>query len=270
MMPPAPHAITSRDLSGPALAGATTAFLRDVLLLVRDVFPVDVLKQARAAMREYETRPAADAQPARRRVGHNRFLMSVPMHSALGDPAIFADAGLLSVLGTLLSDDLVLESYTAVYALPGADSQGIHRDHDTLFEGGVLDAMLPPFAVQVAIPLSDLDTRSGTTAVWMGSHRSPLGHERLAELRAAPDFSGATLPAPRADDCTLMDYRVIHAGTPNRSDAPRTILYLVYSRPWFRDVNNFNGHPRLIIGRPQVERLDAPARSLLRYADIRE
>jgi hypothetical protein len=36
----------------------------------------------------------------------------------------------------------------------------------------------------------------------------------------------------------MMDYRVVHCGTANRSARSRPILYAVYARPWFNDLNN--------------------------------
>ena len=73
--------------------------------------------------------------------------------------------------------------------------------------------------------------------------------QALTMAVAAPDLARG--------DCLLMDYRLLHQGTANRSSKARPILFLGYTRPWFHDRENFKRQPRLIIG-PQA-RAQIPA-----------
>jgi len=133
-----------------------------------------------------------------------------------------------------------------VTALPGAEDQPIHLDHPPLFEAAPhLTNSIPPYAVTMVVPLVDIDEQTGTTAIWEGSHKksddqnSEDRFRLLSRLMQEPDYSMAARPLPRQGDVYLMDYRVIHGGLANRSQIDRPILYVVYSRPWFRDGFNF-------------------------------
>ncbi len=91
---------------------------------------------------------------------------------------------------------------------------------------------LPIYAVNVAVPLLDVDLEMGPTAVWLGSHRWPSYME--------PKLEDATTFSLQRGDCLLLDYRTMHAGMPNGSKRIRPILYTPYTRTWFFDeVNHF-------------------------------
>jgi ectoine hydroxylase-related dioxygenase (phytanoyl-CoA dioxygenase family) len=89
------------------------------------------------------------------------------------------------------------------------------------------------------VPLIDLDRDTvGTTAVWPGTHRTTQRHDSCT-------YETAVFPGPRAGSVYLMDYRLLHAGTANRSEGPRPILYLIYARPWFTDAENYSRQAKL-------------------------
>ena len=77
----------------------------------------------------------------------------------------------------------------------------------------------------------DLNERNGTTRVWPGSHRVWTDEK-------AKQLPSRDIIAP-IGSCILMDYRLLHGGTANRSERLRPILYLIYHRPWFKDYVNF-------------------------------
>jgi hypothetical protein len=52
-----------------------------------------------------------------------------------------------------------------------------------------------------------------------------------------------------------MDYRLVHAGTQNRSPNPRPVLYNVYARPWYRDWKNYRKQPPLVISHDELARV---------------
>ena len=74
------------------------------------------------------------------------------------------------------------------------------------------------------------------------------------------------MPLPKLGDVYLMDFRLIHAGTANQSDQARPILYLVYSRPWFREDLNFDEQPPIRISRKQYQRVPSEYRHLFASA----
>lgn len=57
----------------------------------------------------------------------------------------------------------------------------------------------------------------------------------MANAVAAP----GTAPELPKGSIALFDYRVLHRGLPNEASEPRPVMYVTYSRPWYRDVDNF-------------------------------
>jgi hypothetical protein len=110
------------------------------------------------------------------------------------------------------------------------------------------------------IPLLDLNLLTGSTEVW------PRG-----PTMATPDLwierlDGSTTLPLALGDAALMDYRVCHGGTPNLGNEPRPILYIVYSRPWFRDAENFSEIPPLRVSPTHLANMPAQYRSLFASA----
>jgi len=213
---------------------SASAFLRHGTLLLRNVVAADKVSAAREA---FFARCASyldgTPHPESLVVGDRRYMITLDLQPPFTDPAVFAPAPVLTLLRELLSPDCVLASFGAVLALPGAQAQHVHRDYSGgLFPGTPLEAMLPPYAVTVVVPLIDVNEVTGSTVVWPGSHR---------QREVATDFgpSGARWGRMSVGDVLLMDYRLVHAGAANRSNVPRPILYFVYARPWFRDNANF-------------------------------
>lgn len=197
-------------------------------------------------------------------VGHERYMFTLRLQPPFMDPAVYAAPRVIPVVRELLGDDCVIQSIGAVCAYPGAEMQHVHRDHPSLFrEAGGLNAFLPPFALHVVVPLVDLSEQTGTTALWEGSHRIKNSAERDRWTSAEmANLEGAEMPWPQMGDCYLMDFRLRHAGTPNISDIPRPILYLVYSRRWFQDRKNFDIQSPLLITRDEYERIPEEHKNL--------
>lgn len=229
-----------RDLK-PAAATAAT-FLAQGAMLLPSVIPRSCIEAMREAFldryrRYLEDRPHADAL----RVGDRRFMVTIDIEPPFADSDVLAPAGVLPLVRALLSDDCIIGSFGGVISLAGAADQHLHRDFaEQLFPGTPLEPMLPPYAITMVVPLIDVDERTGTTAVWPGSHR----HRRNQADYPTDD---ACWPRMSMGDVLLMDYRLVHAGTANRSARPRPILYVVYCRPWFRDSVNFRIQQRLKI-----------------------
>lgn len=193
-------------------------------------------------------------------VGDQRFMITVDVKGKFNCPEIFANEALMPILQSLLSGAMRIASFGSVVALPDADEQAIHLDHPPLF--GVRNDILPAYALTMVIPLIDLTADTGTTAIWEGSHRANDRFDLLSRLMSNSDFSAASTPMAKQGDAYLMDYRVIHGGMANRSDQPRPILYIVYSRPWFRDGFNFKSQDAVSISKKQLKKVPTEHRSL--------
>jgi hypothetical protein len=198
-----------------------------------------------------ETEAAKPAPNRFLRVGALRYDIVVRMTGAFGNPEVFANTRLLRLLEPLVGSAMQLSNFSVVVSHPGATTQHEHRDHGHLFPDSGLGPGLPVYAVNVAVPLIDVDVRTGPTGVWLGSHRLP-GLDVHRDAMTTPSF--------RRGDCMLLDYRTIHAGLPNASGQPRPIVYMVYSRPWFFD--HFNHISRIPLDMPldEYNKLPEPVR----------
>jgi ectoine hydroxylase-related dioxygenase (phytanoyl-CoA dioxygenase family) len=132
----------------------------------------------------------------------------------------------------LLGPSPILSSIGAISALPGSTNQHLHADYYPLFEEDV-DASnkTPTFAITLGVPLIDIDMVNGPTHIWAGSHHTyPIEQSMLTYAKHY--LHG------EAGSCYFWDYRTFHAGGSNHSEEVRSLLYMAYTRKWFRDCSN--------------------------------
>jgi hypothetical protein len=244
--------------------GALAAFRTHGCLVLRGVFPPALIDAMHAdymarygaldasAMLERSMRPPPNPIFAR---GEGRFQITPRMSGAFAAPGIFASPLLRRILALMIGDDLQLSSFTLVVSHPGASLQAVHRDFGHLFAEPGVAANLPAHAINVVVPLLDIDLATGPTGVWPGSHVWPENG------RAQPDTMAAC--AMRRSDCMLVDYRTLHTGLPNLSTRARPILYMVYARSWFFDDANYFGTTALDLSLEEHQRLPASAHPIL-------
>ena len=240
-------------------------------LLLENVFPGDLVAAMRDDFRNrYENLPQDQIKDHCLEVGHQRYKFTVSMQAPFNDPRLYAAPKLLPILHEILGSDCVVHSFGAVCAFPGSEMQHFHKDHGPLFiEAGGLNAFLPPYCLRVHLPMTDLDEASGTTALWSGSHRDRDNKETSKQGKAVGDgVEGAYLPYPKAGDCYLMDFRVSHRGTANVSEHARTVLYMLFSRRWFKDHQNFERQSRLDIAADEYEKIPEEHRELFLNAKL--
>ena len=164
-------------------------------------------------------------------VGDRRRMYLQALESPYDDPRIYANSLILPALADLLGPNCVISTHSLVVALPGAAAQQMHRDNALPFDTDPASGVIPPLALNLAIPLLDLDATTGTTAVHVGSHH---------KLRPTSTFGfeNAEQAWLRKGDAYLMDYRLVHAGLPNMGVLPRPMIYLIYARHWYLDAEN--------------------------------
>ncbi|HYQ04703.1 MAG TPA: phytanoyl-CoA dioxygenase family protein [Polyangiaceae bacterium] len=233
-------------LSASNAEAAYQAFCQHGCVLLRGVFEPSSVD---ALYREYQEQYGAlDGQQMAARaeqpapnpvawVGERRYEILPHMGGAFGDPYLFANPLLHGLLRSLLGEMIRLSGLTLVVSYPGADKQHTHRDHPLLFGDPNVALNLPPYAINVAVPLIDVDHETGPTGIWLGSQHW------ADESRAVPE-SMTVVPFQRGD-CILLDYRTLHAGVPNRGTVVRPIAYMVYTRTWFFDEINHRMRPSL-------------------------
>lgn len=233
-------------------------------LWLENVFAKSTIQELLVAyQKKYLTLSKKELRQRDAAVGDQRFMITVDVKGKFNRPEVYANEAVSPILHGLLSDALRIASFGSVVALPGAEAQAIHLDHPPLF--GVADDLgdgMPAYALTMVIPLVDLSPETGTTAIWEGSQRGAERFDLLRRLMDGADFSEASLPMAKQGDAYLMDYRVIHGGMANLSEIARPVLYIVYSRPWFRDGFNFKSQNAVSISKKQLKKVPKQHRAL--------
>jgi ectoine hydroxylase-related dioxygenase (phytanoyl-CoA dioxygenase family) len=233
-------------------------FTRDGCLVVDRLFDPMLIDAVRAEVERQHGDIDPGRPPEHLEVGHMRLQVPIDLKGPLLDPAVYAHPLLMTMLRPLLGDGLVIDNITCVIAFPGAEEQHLHRDHPDLFDQ-VLD--LPPYAITVAVPLIDLSEETGTTRLYPGSMDAMRGADGKPTQLPEP-----VTPLIARGGCMLVDYRLWHRGTANRSRVKRPILYLIYTRPWFTDFRNFKRHAAIALDRESLRHIPREHRPLFQRA----
>jgi hypothetical protein len=253
----------SGEFSPETESAAHAAFHEHGCVLLRGAFPPAMIEAmhrdyvSQFGTLDYAAMEAEAAKPPPNRflrVGGARYDITLRMTGAFGNSEVFANARLLKFLGPLLGNDIHLSNFTVVVSHPGATRQHTHRDNNHLFYDPGVGPNLPVYAVNVAVPLIDVDLETGPTGVWLGSHRLAQGLEVQNE--------SMTVCSLQRGDCMLLDYRTLHAGLPNARRA-RPIVYMVYARPWFFDHANHISRMPLDMPSERYDKLPESVRRLL-------
>ena len=236
--------LSSSDISKPRLsdelvAKAIDIYLKEGALWINSVIPLDLLKLANKEIQQYiENIEQRNEDNLNLKVGDRRYMEPINLKHPFIDNRLFCPNKVLQILIRILGSDLVLNSYTAVISLPGAKMQQLHSDGSHLFETKT-NFRLPPHAITLAIPLIKLDENNGSTAIWAKSHLEGM---KVVKDSNTKKILPANLPLPNLGDIYMFDYRVVHAGMANNSNYARPILYIVFSKPWWIDPNNFSAN----------------------------
>lgn len=237
----------------PAKAALTAAevLLRDGVVGLEALWPVDVIDALRAALRK--TIPGAFDLKAPLPedvwvVGGKRLNGLVPIAGPMrGCVDLLLNPALVSLLDEVLDEDWVYESFGVISSFPGADIQKLHSDSPHLFDDACIAPTLPPFALTISIPLVDVNATNGSTEFLKGTQRGIL---------APASTEGMVWRSVPRGDCMIWDYRVRHRGQPNNDHEPRPMLYATACRQFWQDSTNFIPDARkLVLGRDAQARI---------------
>lgn len=243
------------------LQRASRLFGEEGCLGFENAFDPAYIAQLRAAYLERYARYTRDERHADAlKIGDKRFQITVEVEAPFDSPLVFANPLVFPIIQEVLGQHCIIGVFGSVMSLPGAEAQHVHRDHPLLYDETVNVAM-PAFAVTMMIPLVDLDEHTGTTRMWVGSHR--VGDTKAYEM-AWDD------PMVKAGGCLLFDLRLLHGGLANRADIARPMLYNAYYRPWFSDSRNYAVQQALVMKRARFDRLPRANKRLFVRAETPE
>lgn len=255
----------------PRLSDISKEFRNSGMLWLQGVFECQLLEDLRSAyLKEYVGLNEKDHPKVCLDVGDkDRSMYTVIKKPPFDHPDLHQSPLLFPVLRSILKKGMIIQSFGIVSASSGSQRQHLHVDHSELFgEMHDFGSFLPSYAITLTIPLVDLNEKTGTTAIWPGSHRNasnvPDDDENLS-------YEHAVLPKAKAGDCLMWDFRTYHCGTPNLTDSDRPLLYMTLSRSWFEDRCNYNrleGRFPLLVSQNFLKGLDHDQKKLFQAASI--
>ncbi len=192
--------------------------------------------------------------------GAQRFYVTLPFAQPYADPQIYEDEDVLAIVEGLAGKDYVMCQLATDTPLLGSDYQDLHRDAPPLFPEWEIET--PSFQLAVNFPLVDVTPELGPFEVARGTHMVSK-----AEALRMLDQGEVKLEAIclALGDVMIRDVRGLHRGTPNRTDQPRPMVVIGYSRKWLN-------RPEVSIRIPREEfgKLSERARKMLRFNPIVE
>ncbi|MGZ3181411.1 MAG: phytanoyl-CoA dioxygenase family protein [Telluria sp.] len=243
-------------LSSDQIEQHASAVRRDGITVLRGQFdPAVLARWAQAFQPLLEAHLAQDAGANR---GLARHYITLPFDGVFADPGIFADADLLAIVERLVGPEPAMCQLATDTPLFGSDYQPLHRDTPPLFPETAMET--PPFQLAVNFPLCDVTLENGPFETSRGTHLMARDAALAAIERGAIPVQPVTM---QLGDVMVRDVRAIHRGTPNRTDVPRPMVVIGYSRRWLLRPEVHIDVPRAVL-----EALPARARHLLRYNPV--
>lgn len=201
----------------------------------------------------------ADGFDVFRERGSGRYDMQVPLfdNEQFRFLTDIKNAAWMPVVKKILGEDATIVHKGAFLSMPGSATQIYHQDGPHL----TTKVQRPCHAINVFIPLVDLNMKNGPTEFCVGTHI--LGYEgynkELIDTPLAP-----------AGNPIIFDYRLGHRGLGNSSRHARPIVYLTYSAASkeFRDSVNFSRKRYHKLGEIIDKPLSRTERALKRERDL--
>lgn len=155
---------------------------------------------------------------------------------------IIANPFATSVIESIIGPHPTMRFYSANTAFKATERQPVHIDID-------FDMPRMPFAYCVNVNLVETSPENGATEVWLGSHidtdQSVLDqtteHKQIKAnlLEERRRISPGIQPALPKGSLMIRDFRLWHAGMPNRTDDPRVMLVSIQFASWYRSELKF-------------------------------
>lgn len=225
-------------------AAAAQALRRDGVAVIEDLWSAATIEAARTIV-EAQHPEFSDIDQLEDYLGDpdDRFIAPVRVTRDLHATGLFGADDLSAICEAMLGTAFVFEAFGILMAQAGAKAQDPHRDGAILFPEATIDALLPPTAMTIAVPLVDIDADLAPTAAAPGSHRLGPGSSTADVVPITLDRGSAA----------IWDFWTLHAGGANRTSKARPALYFTACRPFWTDHANFRENARArLVGDPDV------------------
>ncbi|HEX8197950.1 MAG TPA: phytanoyl-CoA dioxygenase family protein [Pyrinomonadaceae bacterium] len=192
--------------------------------------------------------------------GTNRYYVTLPFEGLFADEEIFADPDVLAIVGNLVGKDFTMVQLASDTPLNGSDYQPIHRDAPPLFPE--IEQETPMFQLAVNFSLVDITPENGPFEVARRTHN--VTKEKGLQMIESGEAPIEQLLL-KMGDVMIRDVRHLHRGTPNKTDEPRPMCVIGYSRRWL-----FRPEVSITIPRAVWETLSPASQKMLRFNRIVE
>src|SRR4051794_16704088 len=233
--------------------------ITDGFCVLRNFFSRDKLQRWSNAFRPL-LQKHIETQGDMQNRGSGRYYVTLPFAEPFADAEFFDNDDLLAIVHRLVGSDAIFVQLATDTPLRGSDYQKIHRDTPPLFpETG---EETPPFQLAVNFPLVDVTPENGPTEIARGTHMMPKQHGLRRMQAGEIELEPVTM---RLGDVMVRDVRGLHRGSPNRTETPRPMVVIGYSRRWL-----LRPEVSVRVPRAALDTLSARARHLLRFNPIVE
>jgi len=165
--------------------------------------------------------------------GSERYYVTLPFltdpHYPFQQPSIYEDADILAIVEGMVGFDPVMCQLATDTPLKGSVYQEIHRDCPPLFPESEWQKETPSFQLAVNFPLVNVTPDNGPFEVARGTHLLSR-QEGLDKINNGEvELESICMDV---GDVMVRDVRGLHRGTPNKTDIPRPMVVIGYSRRW--------------------------------------
>lgn len=231
-----PEELRTKKIGSHNLQAAVEALHQDGLVVLKNAVDVDHLDKLNARMVP-EAKELCERPSTHRNFGQTTG--NIQQEPVLEDGYIFQDVianpWATDVIQCMLGPKPTLRFYSANTAFKATGRQPPHIDVD-------FDFPKAPFGYCVNINLVDVTPENGSTEVWLGSHAdTDVGVLDTEEYQIRPSLQRQrrktrppVQPSLPKGSLIIRDFRLWHAGMPNRTDDPRVMLVTVQFPSWYR------------------------------------
>jgi ectoine hydroxylase-related dioxygenase (phytanoyl-CoA dioxygenase family) len=135
----------------------------------------------------------------------------------------------------------------------------LHRDTQSLFPEWGQET--PPYQLAVNFPLVDCTPEYVPLEMTLSTHILPKEEEVLRRIES--DEIPIQQVLMKRGDVFIRDVRHIHRGTPNKTDQPRPMVVLRYSRRWL-----FRREVQIRVAKEILEQLTPRTQKWLRFNPV--
>lgn len=230
--------LSSRKMGSHNLQAAVEALHRDGIVAIKNAIPISQLNRLNERM-------VPEAKELYARPGTHRNFGSATgniqqepvLEEGYITPDVLANPFATDVVQCMLGPKPCLRFYSANTAFKAEKRQPPHIDIN-------FDFPKVPFGYCINVNLVDTSPENGATEVWLGTHAStdknvldpskPYKEIRTELQEERRKISPPVQPSLPKGSLIIRDFRLWHAGMPNKTDEPRVMLVSVQFPHWYR------------------------------------